>query len=652
MDLPKRVLPQGSPRGSPQATRRRGAEADENAREWSRSPGRAVVEWAASPERKKVLGERNSGGDGSGEAASPVPTSRAKPATSPPSLSGRGEGPYDPKTNYTTPRPEFLRYNPEKRREILLRLEHEAEDESPSVTNATSGTPTVSESVSSGSLAIGEETELDDADIEEEIPAPRGGRLRRLLLLLVGVACSFCYICCMNSSPSPASEMGLNFAGPTGSVHDDAVHQVDSLGLPAPIEKLGSDSQTAHLYSENAVKLYGPSVDSPKNFMVIAAMGFADACPNVPFGEFVCEIEERTVHNVQNSHNSKEDFELSEQAREVIVALAPLESAVQSRKVASLDGNTIADSIGSTYTADMEKGQPGLVHQEEEDDHSSHSPQFASMEDASELENEVLGHAAGLESDRFDQATEPREEYENTAEAAKAMIYLVKSLWSSVKPHLMEMLAFFSVAALAVAMLKYFQRSPKGAPVSKREPAQPPVFAPNQSAKLPVLSSSHHVQQPVQLSARKEEPSLYHNIPVQFPLPKQIDCRNRLQEIQQDDANNARTSDSYTVTGREIDSSRQPVVSLLGEFSLVDANSSRGSSRKGSNDHDWDVPVKEPTVSLGKEAVKMQKEFRTIKSPTARRTRKEENSVKVVKMDAALTPLRRSSRLLNRVTSP
>uniref|UniRef100_A0A0E0JP41 Uncharacterized protein n=1 Tax=Oryza punctata TaxID=4537 RepID=A0A0E0JP41_ORYPU len=683
MDLPKRALPQGSPRGNPMATRRRDAEADENVRAWSENPRcvGAVVEWAASPERKKVLGERNGGGDGSGEATSPSPLfSQAKPTTSPPSLSCRGEGPYDPKTNYTTPRPEFLRYNPEKRREILLRLEREAEDDESS--SATSATPIASESVSSGSSVRGGEAELGRADIEEEeeieIPAPRGGWARRLLLLLVAVACSCCYIYCMNSSPFPASEMALNFSGTTGSVHDASAHQVDSLELRAPIEMMGSHhvfeeatDQTVPHDSENAVQLFGPRGSSRRNFMAIAAMGLADSCPNVPFGEFTCQIGDRAVDNVQKS---KEDFQLSEQSPEVIVA--PSENAEQGREIACLDGNVTADSIGSTYTADMEEVESGLVHQEEGEDDLQHSQQSASMENALEQENEIAYDVEGLESDKLDQATELLE-YENTAEAAKAIIALIKSLWSSMKLHLMKILACFSVAAFAIAaaMLKYFQRSPKGASLSTRRLEQPPL-APNPG--LPVFPSPQSVVQPVQLTIPKVEPPVNLKVPtlsplhkpdlfasfreqvplpepipessvnlnsaVQFPLPKQIDSGNRPQKIHQDDAGNARIPDIYTVGRRDIDSSRPPVVALLGEFSLVDASSSRGSSRKGSNDHAGDVAVQEPSVNLRKDVVKMQKEVKT---------KKEENAAKVEKMDATTpTPLRRSNRLLNRVTSP
>ncbi|KAL5222945.1 hypothetical protein ABZP36_027658 [Zizania latifolia] len=653
--------------------RRRDMEGDENVRAWSQSPRRVVAERAASPpQRKKVLGERNSGGDGRRGAASPPP-SRVKPAMSPPSLSGCGAGTYDPKTNYTTPRPDFLRYNPEKRREILLRLETEVEDESSSST---------SELVSSGSSAQVSDTESDGVDEEEEIPANRGEWARRLFLLLIAVACSCCYIYCMNSSPSPSSEMGLHFVEPNGSVHN-------SQGLRAPIEMMNSDlvlkestRQIVHRDNENAVQLYGHR-GSPKDFMAIAAMGLAGVCPNVPFGEFTCQIGDRSIENVQKS---KEEYPLWEQAPEIIVV--HFENAEQSREVASQGGNVIGDSIGSTRTDDMEEGKSEIAHQEEMEDLSYHSPQLASLEKALEPENEVLDNGEGLEIYKLDQGTEPLE-YENTAEAAKAFGAMVKFLSSSMKLHLKEMLACLSVAGAVFALLRYFQRTPMSVPVSQHappaSPAQVPILAPIPAAKLPVYHSSQSVQlplfrsqQPVQLTVPKEDPPVNLEVPVQLPLPKQephvclkvpvqlplhkpetfVNLNNPVQfplpkqKIQQEDADNAKASDGYTLAHREIDSSRPPVVKLLGEFSFVDDGSSSARSRKGSNEHGGNVPVEEPSVSLKKDVTKMQKESRVIKSPSAQRTRKEENAIKVEAADATPTPLRRSNRLLNRVTSP
>ncbi|KAG8055291.1 hypothetical protein GUJ93_ZPchr0001g31189 [Zizania palustris] len=674
MDLPKRVLPQGSPRGSPMAVRRRDMETDENVGGWSPSPRRVVAERAASPQGKKVLGEMNSGGDGGRGAASPPP-SQAKPATSPPSISACGTETYDPKTNYTMPRPDFLRYNPEKRREILLRLEREAEHESSSSTSGTA----VSELVSSGSSGQVSDTESDGVG-EEEIPSNQGGRARRLFLLLIAVACSCCYIYCMNSSTPPSSEMGHNLDGPNGSVHN-------SLGLRSPIEMMGSNrvfeeatSQIVHRNSENAVQING-HLGYPINFIAVATMGLSNVCPNVPFGEFACQIGDMSIDNVQQT---QEDYQRSAQASEMIAV--PFENAEQSHEVANLGGNVIGYSIGYTHTADMEEGKSEIAHLEEMEDLSDHSLQLAPLEKALEPEKEVLDDGQGLESDNLDQGAEPLE-YENTAEAAKAIGAMMKFLWSSMKLPLKEMLACLCLAGLVFALLAYFQSSPKSAPVSQHtpavSPAKLPILAPNQAAKLPVYHSSQSVhlfrsEQPVQLTVPKEEAPVNLEVPVQSPLPKldsfvslkvpvqlplpkpksfailniPVQLTLPKQKNQQEDADNARSSDGYTLAHSDTDSSRPPAVELLAEFSLVDDNSSRGRARKGSNEHGGNVPVAEPSVSLRKDVIKMQKESSLIKSPSARRTRKEEHAIKLEKTDATSTPLRRSNRLLKRVTSP
>ncbi|AQK59359.1 hypothetical protein ZEAMMB73_Zm00001d053385 [Zea mays] len=126
MEFPKRgrAFLQGSLRRSPKATIPGAATgADENA-----SSKHLVPVGAASPKRKKVLGERNDSGVGGMEGAASAPVQQPKLALSPPTPASRGAGPYDPKTNYTTPRPAFLRYDPERRREILLRVSRAAEN--------------------------------------------------------------------------------------------------------------------------------------------------------------------------------------------------------------------------------------------------------------------------------------------------------------------------------------------------------------------------------------------------------------------------------------------------------------------------------------------------------------------------------------------
>ena len=161
-----------------------------------------------------MLGERNDGGVGGMEGAAWPPVQQPKPAPSPPTLAGRGAGPYDPKTNYTTPRPEFLCYDPERRREILLRVSRAAElmhDDCSSTTSGTVASEEDGDSLASDAAAASpissapssdSEAELDEEE-EEVIPARRGRWARRLFLLLVCVSCCFCYMYCVNHSGFP-----------------------------------------------------------------------------------------------------------------------------------------------------------------------------------------------------------------------------------------------------------------------------------------------------------------------------------------------------------------------------------------------------------------------------------------------------------------
>ncbi|XP_052180936.1 uncharacterized protein LOC127794083 [Diospyros lotus] len=86
------------------------------------SPTISAASKAAVP-RKKILAERNEASNFSGSQLhySPDLDSRTLPSDS-------SSKPYDPLTNYLSPRPKFLRYNPSRRHEIFLRQEDEEKD--------------------------------------------------------------------------------------------------------------------------------------------------------------------------------------------------------------------------------------------------------------------------------------------------------------------------------------------------------------------------------------------------------------------------------------------------------------------------------------------------------------------------------------------
>ncbi|CAO2182791.1 unnamed protein product [Urochloa humidicola] len=650
MDFPtrERALPLGSPARSPKAmrtgARRSITEADENA-----SPKLPVPAGAASPQRKKVLGERNDGGAGMEAAASPPPP-QPKPAPSPPTLTGRGVGLYDPKTNYTTPRPEFLRYDPERRREILLRVARAAEvenDDCSSSASATAASEDDGGSVASDAAAASpgssvrrsdSEAELedsdDDDDDEEEVAQPRRGRwARRLFLLLVAVVCSFCYMHSTNPATFPVpSEDGVDFIGPIGGMYDAGDHEVDSLSLLGPFYMMGPEDvleetteQFVHGESEDAVHLHDQRASS-KNLVAVSMMGLSDICLKVPLGELTCQL----------------GYESSQE---------------QSSKVACSGGKISLDSIGSspTHIADMEEGR-----EEGEDNSNEFVMELVSMEKTIEPSSDQLTDRRSLENEDLNLDSELWE-YENTAEAVKAICRTIKFLWSAMEPPFLHMLACFSVAGFVAGMFRYFQRS------SSKSLAEVPVLIPHQTAQLSVPPSPQPLQlsvypseQPKQLTVPKQrlsgslplpklDPFVSLKDPVQEPLPKKDTSVSLKVPV---DHGNMKAFNGNILNQRNVDISKPPVVELLGEFTF--AESSRGRAINSLNQYDGDAAVQELPK---KNADKMQMNSSIIQTPSVQKERKEENSAKVEKTVATPapltpTPLRRSSRLCSKVTSP
>ncbi|KAF8663806.1 hypothetical protein HU200_055137 [Digitaria exilis] len=613
MDFPKRERPlhQGSPRRSPKALRPGAvAEADENA-----SPKPPVPAWAASPPRKKVLGERNDGGGGAGmeAAATPPPQQQPKLAPSPPTLTGRGAGAYDPKTNYTTPRPEFLRYDPERRREILLRVARAAEVEEDDCSS--SGSASVASDDDGGSVASNvaaaspvssprssdSEAGIDDSDDEEEeeeeeneTPPRRGRWARRLFLLLVAMACSFFYMHCMNPATFPLHpEDGLDFSGPIGGMYAGDDLEVEELRLLGPVFMMG-----------------------PEDVLGDTANQF--------------------VHGGSGNESSE-----TVSGHETGVGVESFERNDESCEVSYLGANISLDSIGSssTDTADMEEGDSGPVHQEEGEDHSNPLVlQLDSMERAIESESDNVIDIKSLESEELNLDTELWQ-YENTAEAAKAVCSIVKFLWSAMEPHLLQILACLSAAGFVAAMFSYFQRSremvvPAPQHMTSRSIAEVPVLVPHQIVQCPVPPPPQAVQLPV-YSEQPAQPTVSEGlpgsleVPIEFPLPNPdpfVRLKDHVQEplpktetfvrlkvpmdhgkLQQGDANN-----------RNVDRSKPPVVEILGEFTF--ANSSRGRPIKNMNQYAEDAAVSE---LLEKDVDKMHMNSSIVQTPSVRGGRKE-----------------------------
>ncbi|WVZ68709.1 hypothetical protein U9M48_017616 [Paspalum notatum var. saurae] len=657
MEFPKRepALPQGSPRRSPKAMRPAAAtEGDENA-----SPKRPVPACAASPpQRKKVLGQRNDGGGVGGteaNASPPAPQPKPKPAPTPPTLAGRGAGPYDPKTNYTTPRPEFLRYDPERRREILLRVARAAEVEFDDCSSTASGTADSEDdggSVSSGAALASpvssartsdSKAELDDGnegEEEEEVVAParRGRWARRPFLLLVAVACSFCYIYCMNPTAFPVySKDDIDLVGTVGGLYDDGDHALDSwrfLGADYMMDPEGvleeTVSQTAQQHTEDVVHLYDQRI-SPRNLVAVTMIGLADICLNVPLGEFTCQIAGESSENVSDLKESSELDKL-----EIEAAIEYFLNGEQNSEVGCLSGTISLDSIGSTcHSADMEEGSSGLVHQEEGETHSDRSGlQLVSMETTIKPVSDKLIDTMGLESQELNLW-----QHENTAEAAKAICSTVRFLWSAMGPHFLQILVWLSVAGMVAALFICYQRSrhtaaPASQHVNSKSHGEVPALVPHQVVQLPVPSSPQAVQLPgltvpnqaLHLSPRFKVPM----DAVQKSLPKpDLFVRPK--------ADSMKASNGNFLNHRDVDSSKPPVVELLGEFMFANNSS-----------------IQKLPELLKKDVEKMQMDFSIVRSPNVQRERTEENPVKGEKIPASVTPtpLRRSNRLRDKVTTP
>ncbi|KAF8025648.1 hypothetical protein BT93_F2477 [Corymbia citriodora subsp. variegata] len=187
----------------------------------------------------KVLTERN----GSDHPIGNVHVSYSEPVKASPSTSGSKISPslsadrlgkesvlpYEPFTNYLSPRPQFLRYKPDRKLEMALRLEKEAGKGKEGSSSGTSHDETANVngegagSVSSCDiLKLEREDDHGDSDdeIEEEEEEEEEQRssiclelLKTLLLLLVLVLLASSYMSDMSSAPSISRDIGFSEDG-------------------------------------------------------------------------------------------------------------------------------------------------------------------------------------------------------------------------------------------------------------------------------------------------------------------------------------------------------------------------------------------------------------------------------------------------------
>ncbi|KAJ9190265.1 hypothetical protein P3X46_001485 [Hevea brasiliensis] len=194
----------------------------------------------ANPPRKKILAERNESLHNSLQNASILDSKTIQKSTSLDSkttsstefdeneqnalVDDLSSKPYDPLTNYLSPRPKFLRYKVNRRQELFLRRENQEKEGKDGLTIIRNGSLETQKGIDSegnlasscGSLAAGfnetnvkeEGEEIGESEDElEEVYEERcwgfGGILKFLLLLSVLVF-STLYISDMNSSTPPS----------------------------------------------------------------------------------------------------------------------------------------------------------------------------------------------------------------------------------------------------------------------------------------------------------------------------------------------------------------------------------------------------------------------------------------------------------------
>ncbi|XP_074566344.1 uncharacterized protein LOC141822947 [Curcuma longa] len=213
---------------------------------------------------------------------------------------------YDPLTNYTCPRPRFLRYNPNSRREILMRIERARMEE---------------EELVDASNCDFEESDMED---EEEARRPLWWSKRAWTLFLIGWLVYFsCYFSSMDSgfrfpkddrssmedfpklhgnhSPSHGIELMLNFMG------------VSEICFNVPQKELTCSIDGGSM--EDSLKLQGNSRPSQVGTeLMITLMGLSETCFNVPLKQSTCPIESdgesMVVSDVQQENKSSfEDAE-------------------------------------------------------------------------------------------------------------------------------------------------------------------------------------------------------------------------------------------------------------------------------------------------------------------------------------------------------
>ncbi|XP_072966285.1 uncharacterized protein [Typha angustifolia] len=519
--------------------------------------------------------------------------------------------PYDPLTNYTSPRPEFLRYNPNRLREILQRIEKEKRcDEEGSWTGLSSPESSISSDASFQDKEIQEseaDTSVGEDDEMEDTYSCR--RVAWNLFFLFGfLLSSFCYISSMDSIPaSPARDFGEEYR------------------------------------RANGAKTF------PGSLMPVL-IGISGVCLNATLRESTCGIGGFN-NEVVFLHNplEREEFEVKESqgVREVTTGDSSTVDeendgilAIDNEQVEIVNTGTLTD----TESVAEEKSREGRYQEIdalEESTLSVADPELLS-ESFRPAFTEVIFSNSSLEQDcRKDAESEglgsvdvdESLDDQNTEEAKMSMNTLPGSIWTRHGVHLLTCLAM--VIGLT-ALCKYFLRSCK--------------------ISVPASPLSHSVSPAVVFEADAKISSVAFG-------------KEQMSDIGFDAS--LKSSNNCVKEQVELNQIRPPTVELLGEFSVVETTVLKVNSNpklqrreaylsKEPQLSQMDNPVKKNLLSssayqncTSPSESSLIAESITKNSSSVRKLRKKEEFGEqggIAKVD--VTPLRRSNRLRNRVTSP
>ncbi|KAJ4834272.1 hypothetical protein Tsubulata_051579 [Turnera subulata] len=647
-----------------------------------------------TPPRKKILAERNESVDTHSQE---TPISYSKPSYSDESADELSSKPYDPLTNYLSPRPRFLRYNPNRRREILLHRENgNKEGEFGSSDGSGSGSDLKSNKgsdVEEGDSSSSKDSQEDNVELEieelvdsedefEDVEEKRGWGFTTVLkhLLLVAVlVLSTAYISSMNSStPSPVVQAVVGLTDGYRMIQDHVYGYVNSVrsGNYSWLER--EEAELGFTYNVGFEKEMVPEEVDMVEAETDGAVIEVEEAQSIEAFEVVEEELEKEVYGFgeysgiseQEGENKgslivenegKEDVVEDEEKGTAVDVLAAHSVNLEERAFcgehevvtigeASCDQVVVDPEVKETEAAEVSEISPVLVVDNQDIESAAPTGFSSEIEVASEsvMEEEIVDTEMAILERTSDDYTSQEGN-------------IVEAVWRSIDERLIEFmetepivkavigisLVSAFIASLALACRSKRKRIsvvehrfvPKV--LKKRTPAtsqsEPPMFSAN--------SRSVMAEKSISVVDNQEAGAAGHIHPFSsFSNPRYLikSVEEEPKEMHQ----------------------RAPSVEFLGEFVVREMGSLLISCGAKSKNIDGEmsshsVPIKKetsskaPSVSAGHVQPDVS-EISIANSESQRRSTTEKKTVKSVeRATSPLTPLRRSSRIRNRsVTSP